>query len=159
MNTQLHPAIAVFIRNKQGEVLLQLRQDAKEWGLISGHMEFGETVEAAALREIMEETGREATVIRAHRRLPDPASRRPYHEKGGITHFITLYMECRFTDDQLLQTVTMKPFAGNYFAPDNLPENLLKNVALLAGRCFGQQPGFSEGKNSFICYIYLFFQS
>jgi 8-oxo-dGTP pyrophosphatase MutT (NUDIX family) len=53
---QILPAVAAVIFNDNGEVLLQKRKDVNKWCIISGHVEFGETIEAAILREIEEET-------------------------------------------------------------------------------------------------------
>ncbi len=47
----------VVIFNDAGELLLQHRSDGGGWGLIGGFMELGETIEAAARREVLEETG------------------------------------------------------------------------------------------------------
>ena len=46
-----------FVLNKKNEVLLQLRSDNGKWGHPGGFMEFGETVEDTARREVFEETG------------------------------------------------------------------------------------------------------
>ena len=48
---------AIIIRD--GRILLQRRSDNGKWGLIGGLLEMNETYEAAALREIREETGLE----------------------------------------------------------------------------------------------------
>ncbi|WP_332628652.1 NUDIX hydrolase [Halalkalibacter flavus] len=50
-------ACAVFILDEQGRVLLQHRTDTDNWGVPGGFMEMGESVEEAARREILEETG------------------------------------------------------------------------------------------------------
>lgn len=47
----------VVLFNEAGELLLQRRADDGSWGLSGGFMELGESVEAAARREILEETG------------------------------------------------------------------------------------------------------
>ena len=47
----------VFVENEQGELLLGLRTDNHCWGIAGGAVELGETVEAAAMREMFEETG------------------------------------------------------------------------------------------------------
>lgn len=48
----------VFRRNKDGEVEFLLYQDARDrWTIAKGHIEPGETPQAAAMREVTEETG------------------------------------------------------------------------------------------------------
>lgn len=47
----------VVILNAEGELLMQHRADGSGWGLIGGFMELGESVEEAARREVLEETG------------------------------------------------------------------------------------------------------
>lgn len=46
-----------YVENEKGEILMQLRSDTNDWSLPGGSMEIGETVEAAAKRELLEETG------------------------------------------------------------------------------------------------------
>lgn len=51
-------AVAVF--NQRGEVLLQQRADINKWGFPGGVMEYGESLETTAFRELYEETGLKA---------------------------------------------------------------------------------------------------
>ena len=58
----LHNEISVFILNNNKQILLQKRAATKrfganKWGLCSGHVDAGETLENAALREMKEEVG------------------------------------------------------------------------------------------------------
>ena len=58
----LHNEVAVFIINDKKQVLLQKRSANKrfhpnKWALCAGHVDAGESLESAALREIKEEVG------------------------------------------------------------------------------------------------------
>ena len=69
---------SVVVFNERGEVLLELREDARVWALPAGRLEAGETHEQAALREVREETGYE---IELQRRVGDYW--RPQYPGGG----------------------------------------------------------------------------
>jgi 8-oxo-dGTP pyrophosphatase MutT (NUDIX family) len=51
----------VVVINDKREVLLQQRSDINKWGFPGGVMEFGETLEETAARELYEETGLRAS--------------------------------------------------------------------------------------------------
>lgn len=58
----LHNEVAVFIINDKKQVLLQKRSANKKfnpnkWALCAGHVDAGESLESAALRELKEEVG------------------------------------------------------------------------------------------------------
>lgn len=56
----------VVFRRTDGRVhFLLIRDPYENWGLPKGHLEDGETPEAAALREVAEETGLDDLVVRA----------------------------------------------------------------------------------------------
>ena len=48
---------AVIVENDKGELLLQKRRDNGQWGYAGGCVEYGEKLEEAAQRELVEETG------------------------------------------------------------------------------------------------------
>ena len=56
-----HPLILIgshaIILNEKNEILLQLRTDFNQWGIIGGALEYNETLEDALKREVYEETG------------------------------------------------------------------------------------------------------
>lgn len=58
----MHRFASVLLVDRQGRILLQERDehpviDPEKWGLVGGHVEDGEEFEAAAYRELAEETG------------------------------------------------------------------------------------------------------
>ena len=76
--------VAVFKDNK---FLLGKRKGSHgegEWAFPGGHLEFGETPETCAFRELLEETG-----LKAHRIFPGPWTSDVF---GGEKHYITLFM-------------------------------------------------------------------
>ncbi len=119
----LFPAIAAAIFNEKGEILLQKRKDVGQWGVISGHVEFGETVENAVLREIMEETDTPAEIKRLIGIYSSPASQ-TYHYPDRTVQYVTTYFEAQLTG-------TINPgFSNNetqelrFFQTDEIPQDL-----------------------------------
>lgn len=94
--TQILPAVAAAIFNENGEVLLQKRKDVNKWCIISGHVEFGETIEAAIVREIEEETNSRADIVRFIGVYSSPDSQ-TYHYRNRTVQYITSYFEARLT--------------------------------------------------------------
>ncbi len=63
----LHNEVAIFIIDDKKQVLLQKRSankrfDPNKWALCAGHVDAGESLESAALREIKEEVGIDITI-------------------------------------------------------------------------------------------------
>ena len=123
MNKQILPAVAAAIFNEKAEILLQRRKDVNQWCIISGHVEFGETIEQALLREIEEETNSTADLIRFIGVYSSPASQ-TYTYPDRTVQYVTSYFEARLTTD------IQEGFSNNetqelkFFSTDQLPENL-----------------------------------
>lgn len=120
MKTQILPAVAAAIFNEKGEILLQKRKDVNQWCIISGHVEFGETIEQAMLREIKEETNSSADLIRFIGVYSSPASQ-TYNYPDRTVQYVTSYFEAK------LSTEIAEGFSNNetqelkFFSPDQLP--------------------------------------
>lgn len=122
-NKQILPAVAVAIFNEKGEILLQKRKDVNKWCVISGHVEFGETVEHAVLREIKEETDATASIVRFIGVYSSPESQ-TYSYQGRTVQYITSYFEARLSEDIPLGFSNNETQELKFFHPDGIPDDL-----------------------------------
>lgn len=65
--------VDVIIELDGGIVLIERRNPPHGWALPGGFVEYGETVEEAAVREAREETGLEVELVRQFHTYSDPA--------------------------------------------------------------------------------------
>jgi ADP-ribose pyrophosphatase YjhB (NUDIX family) len=61
---EIRSGVAAFIRSDDGRILLTRRTDNGRWCLPGGHVDPGESVAEACVREVQEETGLEVVVTR-----------------------------------------------------------------------------------------------
>jgi 8-oxo-dGTP diphosphatase len=120
---EILPAIAVIIFNENGEVLLQRRKDVDQWCVISGHVEFGETITEAVLREVFEETGAAAVIVRFIGLYSAPASQ-TYHYKERTVQYVTAYFEARFTENFDPHFSNNETKELRFFSPEKIPAEL-----------------------------------
>jgi 8-oxo-dGTP diphosphatase len=120
---QILPAVAAAIFNNNGEILLQKRKDINQWCIISGHVEFGETIEEAILREIEEETNTKATIVRFIGVYSTPGSQ-TYHYKDRTVQYITSYFEAALTAPLYPGFSNNETQELKYFKPGNIPLDL-----------------------------------
>lgn len=121
--TRILPAVAAAIFNDKGEVLLQKRKDVNQWCIISGHVEFGETVEAAILREIHEETDVEGELIRFVGVYSAPESQTYYYQQEAV-QYVTSYFVARLNEDIDQSFSNNETKELRYFPVDAIPEEM-----------------------------------
>ena len=107
-----------------GEFLLMQRSDNGHWGLPGGYLEPGESVTAAAAREVVEETGVEIEVGRLLGVYSDPAVQVVAYPDGERVQTVNLCFEAR-PIAQGEPTTPEETLAIGYFAPSALPEPLV----------------------------------
>ena len=113
---------------KQGQLLLLERKSvhgAGTWSTPGGHLEFGESPEACAIREVREETGVEIGNVRFLAITNDI-----FAEAGR--HYITLWMQGEYRSGTPAIHAPYEMRAVDWFQLENLPRPLflpLQNLA------------------------------
>jgi ADP-ribose pyrophosphatase YjhB (NUDIX family) len=106
------------------ELLLMQRSDNAHWGLPGGYVERGESVAAAAAREVYEETGVRIAVGRLVGVYSDPGSMVIEYPDARRVHAINLCFEALAVGEGA-PTTPDEALASGYFALDALPEPLV----------------------------------
>ena len=116
---------AVVWRGTDRRVLLLMqRSDNAHWGLPGGYVEPGESVHAAAAREVYEETGVRIEVGRLVGIYSDPATMVIAYPDGRRVHAINLCFEARPVGAGA-PTTPDEALATGYFDLEALPEPLV----------------------------------
>lgn len=66
------PTVDVIIRHMNGIILIRRKNPPPGWALPGGFVDYGETLEAAAVREAKEETGLDIRLLRQFHSYSDP---------------------------------------------------------------------------------------
>lgn len=117
MSPQIGVGVLVF---RNGKVLLGRRKGshgAGDWSAPGGHLEFGESPEACAQREVLEETGLQINGLSHGAFVSDIF---PEVNK----HYITLFMVAHEIRGEPQRLEPEKCEGWQWFAPDALPEPL-----------------------------------
>ena len=99
MSTYPEPAMGAFIRNTDGAYLFVKSHkwgNGKIWTIPGGHIEIGETIEEATVREVKEEVGLDVRFIR-HFATYEAIFPTKFWKKK---HFFFFECECEVTGDQ-----------------------------------------------------------
>lgn len=121
----LLPGVSGAVLDDAGRVLLTRRADNGRWAIVSGILDPGEEPAAGIVREVAEETGVAAEVVR----LTGVEAVGPItYPNGDVASYVdTCFLlrhsggTARVADDENLEVA--------WFAPDALPENLLESSA------------------------------
>ena len=87
----LLPGVSAVVRNAAGRVLLARRSDTGRWSVPAGLVDPGEQPAAAAVREVLEETGVRAEV----ERLGGVATHPVVYPNGDVCEYLNVWFRCR----------------------------------------------------------------
>lgn len=119
----IRPSVSAVIW-RDDRLLLQQRADGGQWGLPGGSVEIGETVTAAVVREVREETGYEIAVGRLIGVYSDPHLQIVRYPDGRVWHYVNLCFAGALRGGEP-RPAPGETLALGWFAPDGLPENLV----------------------------------
>ncbi len=128
------PKIAVnaLVFNEKNEVLLAKRTDNGLWCIPGGHVDLGETLSEACLRELREETGLEAEVVRLVGVYSD--TRNSLHIHQGLEwHTVRISFLCRVTGGKIIPSEETSEI--RYFNVRSLPKMITDHAGRIQDAC------------------------
>ena len=105
----MHGAFGIILDRKNEQVLLVKRRDMPVWVLPGGHIEISETPEVAVIREVLEETGYNVSIIKK-------VGEYSYHNNNKIQY---TYL-CRIIGGEA--TLSKESKLVEYYNLDKLPD-------------------------------------
>ncbi|HSN78414.1 MAG TPA: NUDIX domain-containing protein [Anaerolineae bacterium] len=132
--TPSRPRVGIgVIMTKDQQVLLLRRHNvhgAGTWSTPGGHLDFGESPEQCAVREVKEETGLDIDAV-AFRAITNDV----FATEGR--HYITIWMEGRYVVGDPILAAPYEASEIGWFPWDALPQPLFLSLQnLLDGNCY-----------------------
>lgn len=113
---------SVIVENAQGEILLQQRSDNGAWGYAGGSVELYESVEAAAARELLEETGLIADELELFGVFSGERMRYTYPNGDQVSNVDIVFLCRKYHGELKCQDGEVEQL--RFFASDALPHPL-----------------------------------
>lgn len=125
------PVVDIIIELNSGIVLIERRNSPFGWALPGGFVEYGESLESAAVREAREETSLEISNLRLLGCYSDPARDDRMHTISTV-FVASAHGIPRAADDAVNLAI---------FRPDSLPDQLCFDHARILADYVAQHPG------------------
>ncbi len=126
---------AVVVVLREDRVLLDMRRDSRKWALPGGFKELGESLEEAARRELLEETGLVARRLRFLALCSGPQFAHTYPNGDRIDQVAALYQALEVDGDP--RAGGRESLEVRYFPVDALPSPMEPVSERLLARALG----------------------
>lgn len=126
---------AVVVVLRDDKVLLDMRRDSQKWALPGGFKELGESLEEAARRELLEETGLVARRLRFLALCSGPQFAHTYPNGDRIDQVAALYQALEVDGDP--RAGERESLEVRYFPVDALPSPMEPVSERLLARALG----------------------
>lgn len=130
---------AVVVVLRDDKVLLDMRRDSQKWALPGGFKELGESLEEAARRELLEETGLAARRLRFLALCSGPQFAHTYPNGDRIDQVAALYQALEVDGDP--RAGERESLEVRYFPVDALPSPMEPVSERLLARALGSFRG------------------
>ena len=126
------PAVLAVVLRGDAALLVRRRNppNAGAWGYPGGRIESGETIAAAALRELREETGVEAEFVRVLTALDSISDEREAAAGGALWHYVLVACLCRWRAGE--PVAADDALEAGWFPLSALPAPLIEQVRAVA---------------------------
>jgi len=121
------PTVDIIIETDKGIVLIQRKNPPYGWALPGGFVDYGESLEAAAVREAREETSLEVEIISQFGAYSEPSRDPRHHTISVIFRARAVSGSLRAADDAIATAI---------FNRDNLPNDLAFDHGKILGDYF-----------------------
>ena len=115
------PTVDIIIELPEGIVLIERKNPPFGWAIPGGFVDYGETIETAAVREAREETSLDVTLVRQFHTYSDPSRDKRFHTISTV--FIAKAEGAPVGADDAAR--------AGVFGRENLPESLAFDHGLI----------------------------
>lgn len=124
--TLVVPHSCVFLFNLKNEILLQLRKDDDTWSFHGGSIEIDESVEEAAVRELLEETGIVAEELLFFKIYSGKEAHHTYPNGDDLSAVDISFIVTKYKGGPVIDKIEVKDLS--FFSENELPENISPKI-------------------------------